>query len=138
MRSLSFIAATALIGSAPAAAEPVAVRLVWDGDDPIGGIVANGVRSLIAASADKRETAVEEGGVAVLLQTMDPARQWAAGGTRPRMTVYAVVINRRQAEGGPDLFGTALLGHCAFAEVKSCSAEIVAEIDEEIARRSLR
>jgi hypothetical protein len=138
MRTALGFAVAAFAGSAPAAAEPVAVRLIWDGDDTVGGIVVNGVKSLIAASADKRETGKAEPGVAILIQTMDPARQWSEGGTKPRMTVYALVINRRLPEGGPDVFGTAVLGHCAFAEVKSCSAEIVAEIDEEIARRGLK
>src|SRR3712207_5496956 len=99
MRAALAFAAAALAGSAPAAAEPVAVRLIWDGDDTVGGVVVNGVKSLIAASGDKRETTQAEPGVAVLIQTMDPARQWAEGGTRPRMTVYALVINRRPADG---------------------------------------
>ena len=138
MRAHLAVAAAALALPIPAlATEPVAVRLIWDGDDTVGGVVVNGVRSLIAASADKRETAQAEPGVAVLIQTMDPARQWSEGGIKPRMTVYALVINRRLAEGA-DVFGTAALGHCAFADVKSCSAEIVAEIDEEIAKRGLR
>jgi hypothetical protein len=130
--------ASASAAAEPVAAQPVAVRLIWDGDDTVGGVVFNGVRSLIAASKDKRETAANEPGVTVLLQTMDPARQWSGGGLKPRMTVYALVINRRAPDGGPDLFGTAALGYCAFADAKSCSDEIVAEIDAEIAKRGLK
>ena len=34
----------------PVAAQPVAVRLIWDGNDSIGGVLVNRVRGLIAAS----------------------------------------------------------------------------------------
>ena len=39
----------------PAAAQPVAVRLIWDGNDSIGGVLVNRVRGLIAASGNKQE-----------------------------------------------------------------------------------
>ena len=36
----------------PAAAQPVAVRVIWDGNDSIGGVLVNRVRGLIAASGN--------------------------------------------------------------------------------------
>ena len=50
---------------ATAAAEPVAVRVVWDGNDSIGGVLVNRVRGLLAASADKREVTEVRPGLAV-------------------------------------------------------------------------
>ena len=123
----------------PAAAEPVPVRLVWDGNDAIGGILVNRVRGLIAASPDKREVTEPARGLAVLVQTIDPAAEFLTGaGRKPQMTVYSLIINLRPGDGSPDTFGTAALGYCAFAEVVACSREIVAAIDEEIGRRGLR
>ena len=101
----------------PAAAEPVAVRLIWDGNDAIGGVLVNRVRGLIAASGDKREVAQPERGLAVIVQTIDPAAEFELGTVRkPAFTVYSLVINVR-AEGTPDTFGSAALGFCAFAEI---------------------
>jgi hypothetical protein len=133
-----WLAAALLAAPSAAAAEPVAVRVVWDGNDSIGGVLVNRVRGLLAASADKRETAEVRPGLAVLLQTMDPAVEWQAGGRRPEITVYSLVLNIRRADGAPDRFGSAALGYCRFAELATCAREIVAAIDEEIARRGLR
>ena len=47
------------------------------------------------------------------------------------------MINVR-GEGTPDVFGSAALGYCAFADIAGCSREIVDAIDEEIAKRGLR
>lgn len=122
----------------PAAAQPVAVRLIWDGSDSIGGVLVNRVRGLIAASANKREVIQAEPGLAVIVQTIDPAAEFEGGtARRPEVTVYSLIINVRAA-GTPDVFGSAALGYCAFADVASCSREIVGAIDEEIAKRGLR
>lgn len=122
----------------PVTALPVAVRLIWDGNDAIGGVLVNRVRGLIAASGDKREVAQPERGLAVIVQTIDPAAEFELGTARkPAFTVYSLVINVR-AEGTPDVFGSAALGYCAFADVTGCSREIVGAIDEEIAKRGLR
>lgn len=124
---------------ATAAAEPVAVRVVWDGNDSIGGVLVNRVRGLLAASADKREVTEVRPGLAVLLQTVDPAAEWQnAGPRRPEVTVYSLVLNVRRGDGGLDGFGSAVLGYCRFAELASCAREIVGAIDEEIAKRGLR
>ena len=45
----SGLAFLALLGAVQARAEPVAVRVVWNGNDALGGIVVNRVRGLIAA-----------------------------------------------------------------------------------------
>ena len=127
-----------LISPPPAAAQPVAVRVIWDGNDSIGGVLVNRVRGLIAASGDKREVVQPERGLAVIVQTIDPAAEFDLGTARkPAFTVYSLVINVR-AEGTPDAFGSAALGYCAFADVAGCSREIVGAIDEEIAKRGLR
>ena len=134
---LCFIAA-AFATPVPVAAEPVAVRVVWDGNDAVGGILINRVRGLLAASPDKREVVEPARGLYVLVQTIDPAVEFLNGvGRKPQMTVYSLVINVRRGDGSADTFGTAALGYCAFAEVASCSREIVAAIDEEIGRRGL-
>ena len=122
----------------PAGAQPVSVRLIWDGNDSIGGVLVNRVRGLIAASRDKREVAQSAPGVAVIVQTIDPATEFQSGSARnPEFTVYSLVINVR-ADGVPDVFGSAALGYCAFADVAGCAREIVDAIDEEIVKRGLR
>ena len=122
----------------PALAQPVSVRLIWDGNDSIGGVLVNRVRGLIAASRDKREVVQSAPGVAVIVQTIDPATEFQTGSARnPEFTVYSLVVNVR-ADGVPDVFGSAALGYCAFADVAGCSREIVDAIDEEIVKRGLR
>ena len=122
----------------PAAAQPVAVRLIWDGNDSIGGVLVNRVRGLIAASGNKEEVVEAAPGLAVIVQTINPATEFETGSARkPEMTVYSLVINVRGA-GVPDIFGSAALGYCAFADVAGCSREIVDAIDEEIVKRGLR
>ena len=129
----------ALVGAPlPAVAQPVAVRLIWDGNDSIGGVLVNRVRGLIAASGDKREVIQAAPGLAVIVQTIDPAVELDLGkARRPEFTVYSLVINVR-ADGAPDVFGSAALGYCAFVDVAACSREIVDAIDEEIGKRGLR
>ena len=139
MRGILTLAIALAFAPLPAAAEPVPVRLVWDGNDAVGGILVNRVRGLIAASGDKREVVEPARGLAVLVQTIDPAAEFGGGqGRKPQMTVYSLVINLRSGDGSADTFGTAALGYCAFVDVASCSREIVAAIDEEIGRRGLR
>ena len=122
----------------PAAAQPVAVRLIWDGNDSIGGVLVNRVRGLIAVSGDKHEVVEAAPGLAVIVQTIDPATEFEAGTARkPEMTVYSLVINLR-GTGVADVFGSAALGYCAFADVAGCSREIVDAIDEVIVKRGLR
>ena len=122
----------------PAAAQPVAVRLIWDGNDSIGGVLVNRVRGLIAASGDKREVIQAAPGLAVIVQTIDPAVELDLGrARRTEFTVYSLVINVR-ADGAPDVFGSTALGYCAFVDVAACSREIVDAIDEEIGKRALR
>ena len=122
----------------PAAAQPVAVRVIWDGNDSIGGVLVNRVRGLIATSGNKQEVVEAAPGLAVIVQTINPATEFETGTARkPEMTVYSLVINVRGA-GVPDIFGSAALGYCAFADVAGCSREIVDAIDEEIAKRGLR
>lgn len=124
---------------ARAADAPVAVRVLWDGNDALGGILVNRVRGLIASSTDKREVTEPTPGLAVIVQTIDPAAEFLGGATpRAQNTVYSLVLNVRHGDGAPDTFGSASLGYCAFAEVASCSREIVAAIDEEIGKRGLR
>ena len=57
----------------PVAAQPVAVRLIWDGNDSIGGVLVNRVRGLIAASGNKHEVVEVSPGLAVIVQTINPA-----------------------------------------------------------------
>ncbi len=122
----------------PAEAQPVSVRLIWDGNDSIGGVLVNRVRGLIAASGDKREVVQSAPGVAVIVQTIDPAVEFQTGSARkPEFTVYSLVINIR-TDGVPDVFGSAALGYCAFVDVAACSREIIDAIDEEIVKRGLR
>ena len=122
----------------PAAAQPVAVRLIWDGNDSIGGVLVNRVRGLIATSGNKQEVVEAAPGLAVIVQTINPATEFETGTARkPEMTVYSLVINVRGA-GVPDIFGSAALGYCAFVDVAGCSREIVDAIDEEIAKRGMR
>ena len=122
----------------PAAAQPVAVRLIWDGNDSIGGVLVNRVRGLIAASGNKREVVEASPGLAVIVQTINPATEFETGTARkPEMTVYSLVINVRNV-GVPDVFGSAALGYCAFTDIVGCSREIVDAIDEEIVKRGLR
>ena len=136
--TLALFAAPQSVAAQPIAAQPVAVRLIWDGNDSIGGVLVNRVRGLIAASGDKREVAQPERGLAVIVQTIDPAAEFELGTARkPAFTVYSLVINVRN-DGTPDAFGSAALGYCAFADVAGCSREIVGAIDEEIAKRGLR
>jgi hypothetical protein len=134
---IGLIAAAFAMPSA-AWAEPVAVRVVWDGNDAVGGILINRVRGLLAASADKREVVEPARGLAVLIQTIDPAAEFLSGaGRKPQMTVYSLVINVRPGDGAADTFASAALGYCAFVDLTSCSREIIGAIDEEIARRGL-
>ena len=122
----------------PAVAQPVSVRLIWDGNDSIGGVLVNRVRGLIAASRDKREVIEASPGLAVIVQTIDPATELQTGSARnPEFTVYSLVINIR-ADGVPDVFGSAALGYCAFVDVAACSREIIDAIDEEIVKRRVR
>ena len=122
----------------PVAAQPVAVRLIWDGNDSIGGVLVNRVRGLIAVSGNKQEVVEAAPGLAVIVQTINPATEFETGTVRkPEMTVYSLVINVRGA-GVPDIFGSAALGYCAFADIAGCSREIVDAIDEEIVKRGLR
>ena len=122
----------------PAVAQPVSVRLIWDSNDSIGGVLVNRVRGLIAASRDKHEVVQSAPGVAVIVQTIDPATEFETGSARnPEFTVYSLVINVR-ADGVPDVFGSAALGYCAFVDVAACSREIIDAIDEEIVKRGLR
>lgn len=133
-----FLTLALIAAPLPAAAQPVAVRLIWDGADSIGVVLVNRVRGLIAASGDKREVVQAAPGVAVIVQTIDPSAEFELGtARRPEFTVYSLVINVR-ADGVPDVFGSAALGYCAFADVAGCSREIVEAIDEEIAKRGLR
>src|SRR5687768_13805693 len=128
MRGILTLAVALAFAPLPAAAEPVPVRLVWDGNDAIGGILVNRVRGLIAASGNKREVVDPARGLAVLVQTIDPAAEFLTGvGRKPQMTVYSLVINLRPGDGSADTFGTAALGYCALIDVASCSREILAE-----------
>jgi hypothetical protein len=122
----------------PALAQPVAIKVDWNGNDAAGGVLVNRVRGLIAASPDKREAVDRRSGLAVILQTVDPAVEWKDGGTGLlQMTVYALTVNVRPA-GGPDQFASSALGYCNFVDLAGCAREIVAVIDEEIANRGLR
>ena len=133
-----FMTVALLAAPLPAVAQPVAVRLIWDGNDSIGGVLVNRVRGLIAASGNKQEVVDAAPGLAVIVQTINPATEFETGTARkPELTVYSLVINVR-SEGVPDVFGSAALGYCAFADIAGCSREIVDAIDEEIVKRGLR
>ena len=134
-----FLLTLALVAAPlPAAAQPVSVRLIWDGNDSIGGVLVNRVRGLIAASGDKREVIEASPGLAVIVQTIDPVVEMDLGkARRPEFTVYSLVINVR-ADGSPDVFASAALGYCAFVDVAACSREIIDAIDEEIVKRRVR
>ena len=122
----------------PALAQPVAVKVEWNGNDAAGGILINRVRGLIANSPDKREAIERQPGLAVILQTVDPAVEWKDGGAgRLQMTVYALTVNVSPGEG-PDQFATSALGYCGLADLAGCAREIVQVIDEEIVKRGLR
>lgn len=129
----------ASLTATPVFAEPVQVRFQWVGNDLTGGVLANRVRGLIAASADKRETTAELDGLAVIVQTMDPATEWQDKvAAQKRLTVYSLTINRRAPAAGADVFATTALGYCALADLAGCAREIVDEIDREIVRAGLR
>ena len=122
----------------PALAQPVAVKVEWNGNDAAGGILINRVRGLIANSSDKREASDRQTGLAVILQTVDPAVEWKDGGAgQLQLTVYALTVNFRPGEG-PDQFATTALGYCGLADLAGCAREIVEVIDEEIVKRGLR
>jgi hypothetical protein len=122
----------------PVRAQSVAVSVDWNGNDAAGGILVNRVRGLIATSPGKREARAREPGVAVLLQTLDPAVEWRdGGGGALQMTVYALTVNVRPSDG-PDQFASSALGYCKLANLMGCAREIVEVIDEQIARRGLR
>ena len=94
--------------------------------------------TLALVTAPLPAVAQPERGLAVIVQTIDPAAEFELGTARkPAFTVYSLVINVRN-DGTPDAFASAALGYCAFADVAGCSREIVGAIDEEIAKRGLR
>ncbi len=130
------MAALAMLAAASQArAEPVQVRLQWVGNDLTGGVLVNRVRGLLAASTDKRETPVERDGLAVIIQTIDPATEWQDKvAAQKRLTVYSLTITQHYAESRADLFSSAVLGYCALAEIAGCAREIIDAIDEQIAR----
>ena len=79
-----------------------------------------------------------EAGISVIVQTIDPAVEWRDGGAGVLpMTVYALIVNVLPAEG-PDQFVSSALGYCKLVDLTGCAREIVAVIDEQIARRGLR
>jgi hypothetical protein len=118
----------------PVLAQPVAIKVDWNGNDAAGGVLVSRVRELIAASPNKRETTDRRPGLAVILQTVDPAVEWKDGGAgRLQMTVYALTVNVRRAEGA-DLYATSALGYCSLVDLAGCAREIVAVVDEEAAK----
>ena len=122
----------------PALAQSVAVGVEWNGNDAAGGVLVNRVRGLIATSPGKREARGREPGVAVIVQTLDPAVEWHDGGAGAlQMTVYALTVNIRPNEG-PDQFASSALGYCKLIDLSGCAREIVEVIDEQIVRRGLR
>ena len=122
----------------PAVAQSVAVGVEWNGNDAAGGVLVNRVRGLIAVSPDKREARERQPGIAVIVQTLDPAVEWRdGGGGALQMTVYALTVNVRPADG-PDEFASSALGYCKLADLAGCAREIVEVIDEQIARRGMR
>ncbi|HUQ12665.1 MAG TPA: hypothetical protein VM055_00120 [Novosphingobium sp.] len=134
------IALVALAAPDIAAAQAVAVKLEWIGNDASGGVLAGKIRERIRGSADKREalerSAGPNEGLSVILQTLDPAVEWQDGiAAQSRITVYSLTINRRRSGASDDAFAGAALGYCAQADLASCAGEIVEAIDEQIARR---
>lgn len=122
----------------PVWAQSVAVGVEWNGNDAAGGVLVNRVRGLIAVSSDKREARDRQSGIEVIVQTLDPAVEWRdGGGGALQMTVYALTVNIRPADG-PDQFASSALGYCKLADLAGCAREIVEVIDEQIARRGLR
>ena len=122
----------------PALAQSVAVGVEWNGNDAAGGVLVNRVRGLIAVSPDKREARERQPGIAVIVQTLDPAVEWRdGGGGALQMTVYALTVNVRPADG-PDEFASSALGYCKLVDLAGCAREIVEVIDEQIARRGMR
>ena len=117
-----------------AVAQPMPVKIEWIGNDATGGVLVGKVRDLIRASPDKREALERREGLSVIVQTLDPAVEWQDGiAAQARITVYSLTINRRRASD--DAFAGAALGYCAQADLVSCAGEIVAAIDEHVARR---
>ncbi|QGN53255.1 hypothetical protein [Novosphingobium sp. Gsoil 351] len=92
-----FIALMLAATPLPAAAQPVAVRLIWDGNDSIGGVLVNRVRGLIAASGDKREVVQSAAGLAVIVQTIDPAAEFARGSGEVR--IHGLFVGDQRAQG---------------------------------------
>jgi len=122
-----------------ASAGPVQVRLQWVGNDLTGGVLVNRVRGLLAASTDKRETAIERDGLSVIVQTIDPAIEWQDKvAAQKRLTVYSLTISQHYAESQADVFASAALGYCALAEIADCAREIIDAIDEQIVRTGMR
>ena len=118
--------------------QSVAVGVEWNGNDAAGGVLVNRVRGLIAVSPDKREARERQPGIAVIVQTLDPAVEWRdGGGGALQMTVYALTVNVRPADG-PDEFASSALGYCKLVDLAGCAREIVEVIDEQIARRGMR
>ncbi len=139
MKRYAILAALVLAAASPAHAEPVQVRLQWVGNDLTGSVLVNRVRGLLAASTDKRETAVAQDGLSVIVQTIDPANEWQDRvAAQKRITVYSLTINQHFAESRADLFASAVLGYCGLAEIAGCAREIVDAIDEQIARTGMR
>lgn len=122
----------------PSHAQSVAVAVEWNGNDAAGGVLVNRVRGLIAVSSDKREARDRQPGIAVIVQTLDPAVEWRDGGAGAlQMTVYALTVNIRPADG-TDQFASSALGYCKLADLAGCAHEIMEVIDEQIARRAMR
>ena len=133
-----FIGLALLSAPLPAVAQSVAVGVEWNGNDAAGGVLVNRVRGLIAVSPDKREARERQPGIAVIVQTLDPAVEWRdGGGGALQMTVYALTVNVRPADG-PDEFASSALGYCKLVDLAGCAREIVEVIDEQIARRGMR
>lgn len=132
------IGLTLFLAPLPALGQSVAVGVEWNGNDAAGGVLVNRVRELIATSPGKREARDREPGVAAIVQTLDPALEWRdGGGGALQMTVYALTVNIRPADG-PDQFASSALGYCKLVDLMACAHEIVDVIDEQITRRGLR
>ena len=132
------IALALLCAPLPAYAQSVAVAVVWNGDDAAGGVLVDKVRGLIAVSPGRREARERQPGIAVIVQTLDPAVEWREGGGGAlQMTVYALTVNVRPTDGH-DQFASSALGYCRLADLAGCAREIMEVIDEQIARRGMR